>query len=286
MKISTALILLFIPTLVFSQNAGSNKISVDTVKYTYVIPEVISATSFVPQLKANRNMSALNKINNDIKKYFVATSMILDSASFIQSLFEMNDVKTIEEYKQLLKDNPEIGKDDESEHFTIEYMSENLLNISVSRDLIPYKGQLMHYYNSLCYDLKTGNKLAFKDFFNITNETLAELIKNDGYSIDEDYELDDSLRFRKIERPNDQINIVINYVLPNITAPEVLCTDFYFNKEDHGVHLRFRYACSGPSPELYGIPIKKLSKYVVYPEFGNSAIKGKGRRGFGIGIGF
>ena len=72
MKISTALILLFIPTLVFSQNAGSNKISVDTVKYTFVIPEVINATSFVPQLKANRNMSALNKINNDIKKYFVA----------------------------------------------------------------------------------------------------------------------------------------------------------------------------------------------------------------------
>ena len=286
MKISTALILLFIPTLVFSQNAGSNKISVDTVKYTFVIPEVINAKSFVPQLKANRNMSALNKINDDIKKYFVATSMILDSASFIQGLLEMNDVKTIEEYKQLLKDNPEIGKDDESEHFTIEYMSENLLNISVSRDLTPYKGQLMHYYNSLCYDLKTGNKLAFKDFFNITNETLAELIKNDGYSIDEDYELDDSLRFRKIERPNDQINIVINYVLPNITAPEVLCTDFYFNKEDHGVHLRFRYACSGPSPELYGIPIKKLSKYVVYPEFGDSAIKGKGKRSIGIGIGF
>ncbi len=286
MKISTAIIILFIPTLVFSQNKGSNKISIDTVKYAFAIPDVINATSFVPQLKANRNKSVLDKINNDLKKYFVATSMMLDSAAFIRGLLEMNDVKTIEEYKQLLKDNPEIGKDDEREHFTIEYMSENLLNISVSRDLIPYQGQLMHYYNSLSYDLKTGGKLTFKDFFNITNETLAELIKNDGYSIDEDYGLEDSLRFRKIERPNDQINIVINYILPNITAPEVLCTDFYFNKVDDGVHLRFRYACSGPSPEFYGIPIKKLSKYVVYPEFSNSPFKGRGKRGIGIGIGF
>ena len=286
MKTSTALVLLFIPALAFSQNNGSNKISVDTVKYSFTIPEVINATSLLPQFKSNRNKSALEKINSDLKKYFIATSMILDSAKFIQDLLDMNGVKTVEEYKQLLKDNPEIGKDDESERFAIEYMSENFVNISVSRDLIPYGGQLMHYYNSLCYDLKTGKKLTFKDFFNITNETLAELIKSDGYSIDEDYELNDSLRFRKIERPNDQINIVINYVLPNITAPEVLCTDFYFNKEDHGVHLRFRYACSGPSPEFYGIPFKKLSKYVVYPEFGDSAIKGKGKRSIGIGIGF
>ncbi|MBK7572760.1 MAG: hypothetical protein IPI10_14480 [Bacteroidetes bacterium] len=51
---------------------------------------------------------------------------------------------------------------------------------------------------------------------------MAELIKNDGYSIDEDYELDDSLRFRKNERPNDQINIVINYILPISPIPKYL----------------------------------------------------------------
>jgi len=286
MKTSTALVLLFIPALAFSQNNGSNKISVDTVKYSFTIPEVINATSLLPQFKSNRNKSALEKINSDLKKYFIATSMILDSAKFIQDLLDMNGVKTVEEYKQLLKDNPEIGKDDESERFAIEYMSENFVNISVSRDLIPYGGQLMHYYNSLCYDLKTGKRLTFKDFFNIRNETLAELIKSDGYSIDEDYELNDSLRFRKIERPNDQINIVINYVLPNISEPEILCTDFYFNKVNNDVHLRFRYACSGPSPEFYGITTKKLSKYAVYPEFGNSPFKGSGKRGIGIGIGF
>ncbi|MBK7572761.1 MAG: hypothetical protein IPI10_14485 [Bacteroidetes bacterium] len=47
-------------------------------------------------------MSALNKINDELK-VFCRNIKILDSASFIQSLFEMNDVKTLKNINSCLK---------------------------------------------------------------------------------------------------------------------------------------------------------------------------------------
>ena len=178
-------------------------------------------------------------------------------------------MKSVEEYKQLLITDSDVGKEDESEYFLITYLSDNLLNITIFRDVMPHNGQIQHFFNSVLYDLRTGEKLKISDFLNIQTEQLTKLLKNDGYFVEEYSDAENSIAMKPIDSTDEFVNEIVKYIFPNDSI-DVLCTDYYFTKEENEIHLRFKYQCSGPQFLTYGISINKLIPYIKYFDFKNA----------------
>ena len=259
--------LLFLTTSVFSQpirkTISAKRIIIDTIKFTHSISGVINAVSLVPQVRGNSYVAL--KINKDLKKYFIATSMGIDSVAFMKRFLDIQGVNTLEEYKKRKshESNDKLKEESVKESFEIKYLSGNMINISISKYEQPYEGQVLHGFNSVCYDLNNGNKLSFRDFLDVSPTKLIELIKKEGYAYD--YSTQD---LNKIELPNTEVDNVVNYSFPKDSV-EVLCTDYYFIKINNEIHLQFYFNCSGPE-ELFGISLSKLNRYVKYYDFKNT----------------
>jgi transcription elongation factor len=96
------IVFLFISSVVFSQNNISKTVVVQEIKYEYKIKDLADFVSYVPQINI-KNKLVQNKINRDIKKYFLATSQV-DKATYTKNILKENKAKTVYEYKKRMDD--------------------------------------------------------------------------------------------------------------------------------------------------------------------------------------
>ncbi len=254
----------------------SNKhtiITIDTLKITYKIKDVIDVTSFVPQISGNINPITKDKINTDLKKYFIASSLP-NKSTYIKNLLKENNVNNINEYiklqKEELKENieydPNFFDAKTEEDFNLEYLSNNLLNLSVSNQLCPYLGKCQFFFKSIIYDLKTGNILGFDDFFSTNKEQLIQLMISKGYIIEPIDDPNNSFEKIKIEKNDDYLELNISDLFSKVNSDDK-CIEFYFNKKKNETQLMFKFKCAGPYLIDYGIPLKELKSYIKYDSF-------------------
>lgn len=259
MKIVTFLILLLSSTFVFSQT----KIEIDTIVVNYRIKDIVDITSHIPQIKGEINSVARDRINSDIKGYFMA-SIQIDSATYVSELLKEYGLSTIEEYLEL--DESEVMPNDEGEGFEITYLSENLLNFTYSYQNLPYRGRYQFFFNSILYDLRTGNKLNFDDFLSIEKDTLISIFRKNGYRID--WQTDDIPFFIvPIDEYDEYVEENIKYLFDK--NEDFSCIDFYFTEKDNELHLMFKFQCAGPFLQDYGICLSFLKPFIKYSEFKN-----------------
>lgn len=253
----------------------SNKqstITIDTLKIRYKIKDIIDVTSLVPQVSGNINPIIKDKINTDLKRHFKASSLP-DKSTYIKNLLAENNLTSTNEYiklqkeelKENLKDDPDFRDNDEEEGFNIEYSSNNLLNISVSYQVLPYRGQYQFSFESIIYDLRTANKLDFDDFFSIKKEQLIQLMINKGYRL-EPMNNGDSSEKIKIEKNDDNLERNISALFSKVNSDDK-CIEYYFNTTNDEIHLIFKFKCAGPYLMDYGIPLSELKFYLKYHNF-------------------
>lgn len=255
--------LILFPFLTYSQ-VGLNKIVIDTVEFHYKIKNIADITSFVPQIESRINSVAQKRINEDLKTYFQATSIKQDSATYVKKLLSDFGVENLNEYFEIIKEqkqfnpnyklgNPYYYGDELEESFNIEYLSKNLLNVTISSQILPYKGQYQFFFKSAFYDLRTGNKLEFNDFFKIPSDSLIKIFNTKGYEFGWDNE---TLSTTK-EKLKEQVWI------------DNICPVFYFNIIDSEIWLMIKTLCTGPQLLDFGIPLSELKPYIEYFEFKN-----------------
>ena len=229
MKIIIAFLL--ISTVSFSQN--HKPIQIRKVKFEYKIKDIADIVSFVPQIKMD-NKTVQNKINKNIRKWFNATSQP-DKATYIKNLLNEYHVKTVQEYKDYMDgkktSDPDFREDIEDESYSIEFLSNSILCISIVNSMCPYHGtHCMSSFQSICYDLKTAKKLEFKDFFSIDKNKLIQVLIDKGYYL-ESTDVGEPTKYQKIY-PTDE------YIEPNIKDLFTVgmnnngCIEFYFKKLD------------------------------------------------------
>lgn len=259
MKIVTFLILLLSSTFVFSQT----KIEIDTIVVNYRIKDIVDIKSHIPQIKGEINSVARDRINSDIKGYFMA-SIQIDSAKYVSELLKEYGLSTIGEYLEL--EESEVMPNDEGEGFEITYLSENLLNFTYSYQNLPYRGRYQFFFKSILYDLRTGNKLNFDDFLSLEKDTLISIFRKNGYRID--WQTDDIPFFIvPIDEFDEYVEKNIKYLFDK--NEDFSCIDFYFTEKDNELHLMFKFQCAGPHLADYGIPMSFLQPYISYSEFKN-----------------
>ena len=266
MKITALLYFLFSSTIIFCQTTETTKVKIDTIKVSCKIINHSDIISFIPQVNGNFNDIVKNKINADIKKYFRASKIKLDSIAYAQS-FVTNSVAAQSEYTELitqdLEDDPTGFSSEEDESFKIEYVSEGFLNISISRQVLPYKGQYQYFFTSLIYDLRTGNKLDFNDFISIDTDILNSIFRDYGYRIEHYNDIPDQII------AIDKYDEYVEKNLKDLDKSNDRCIEFYFNRKENDLHLLFKFKCAGPVLGDYGIPLTKLLPYIKYYEFKN-----------------
>lgn len=252
--------------IAFSQNKA---VQIHKVRYEYKIKDIVHIVSFVPQVRMD-NKVVQNKINRDIKKHFTATSLG-DKAIYTKNILKENNVKTVEEYKKhkdqelqsALHEDPSYYEDREEESYIIEFLSNNILNISVSVSFDPYHGRGGLSFASFCYDLKTGKLLKFKDIFSIDENGLVNMMVSKGYYWEP----------RDVGEPNyyDKIEFTDDYIVQGLKdflqKEDGSCIEFYFNKINGKIHLLFTYTCAAPGLLEYGISMEYLKPYMRFKYF-------------------
>lgn len=261
MKTITFLILLLSSTFVFSQT----KIEIDTISINYRIQGIIDVTSQIPQIKGKINSVAKDKINSDIKTYFMA-SIPKDSIKYVSELLNEYGVSSLEDYFKEENDS-ELGQDDEAEGFQFTYISENLLNFTYQYYIYPFGGRPGFTFSSVIYDLRTGNKLTFKDFLSVEKDTLISIFKKSGYRIDERSDPDTPFLVVSIDEYDQYVEENIKYLFDK--NEDFSCIDFYFIEKENDLHLMFKFQCAGPYLADYGISMSFLQPYITYSEFKN-----------------
>lgn len=260
------IVFFFVFGITFSQNKS---VQIHKVKYEYKIKNVVDLVSFVPQIKMS-NKLVQNKINRDIKKHFNATSLG-DKAIYTKNILKENNVKTVQEYKKLKDDELQSAlyqdssyyEDREEESYYIEFLSTNILNISVSVSFDTYHGRGGLSFASFCYDLKTGERLRFKDIFSIDENALVKMMVDYGYYWEP----------RDVGEPNhyEKIRSTEEYILPGLKdflqKEDDNCIEFYFNKINGKTHLLFTYTCSAPGLLEYGVSMEYLKPYIRFKYF-------------------
>lgn len=259
MKKITFIILILQSTVAFSQT----NIEIDTIEVRYRIKDVIDIRSFIPQIKAGTNAIAKNKINADIREYFLA-NIRKDSAEYVSDLLKEYNLSTLEDYLALNEE--ELMPNDEKESFEISYLSENFLNVTYSYQILPYHGRYQFSFNSIQYDMQTGNKLNFDDFLTIQKDTLISILKKHGYRIEWNNDSDSSLTV-PIDMNDEYVESHIESLFDK--EREFRCVDFYFTEKDNDLHLNFKFECAGPYLADYGICLSNLKQYIQYSEFKN-----------------
>lgn len=264
MKVKILIAFFLVTTIAFSQNKA---VHIRKVRYEYKIKDVVDMVSFVPQIKMD-NKVVQNKINKDIKRHFDATSQ-LDKITYTDSILKENNVKTVQEYKKfkddelkgMLQEDPNYYEDKEEESYQVEFLSNNLLNISVTVNFMPYRARGGLTFASFCYDLKTGKRLKFTDIFSIDKDKLVKIMVSNGYYW-ESRNVGEPDYYEKI-RPTDE------YILPALKdlfekgKSDYDCLEFYFNRIDGKTHLLFTYTCSAPGLLEYGISTEYLKPYIL-----------------------
>jgi hypothetical protein len=258
MKIVTLLILLLSSTFVYSQS----KIEIDTIAVNYRIKDIVDITSHIPQIMGEINSVVKERINSDIKGYFMA-SIQKDSSTYVSELLEGYDFASIEDY--LKAEESEIMSVDEAEEFEITYLSEDLLNLTYSYQQLPYHGRHQFFFTSILYDLRTGEKLDFDDFIGIEKDTLTSIFRKNGYRIDWQNTPDEPFRIV----PIDEYDANVEGNIGHLFDKEGICTEFYFAEKANELHLMFKFECAGPSLGDYGIELSYLKSFIKYSEFKN-----------------
>jgi hypothetical protein len=253
----------------FSQQKEPKSIKIDTIEFNYYIKDIVNITSFIPQLSGNINSIAKDKINLDLKEYFEAGFIKTDSSVYVKKLLEEYDLNSLNEYfdikKQISENDPTYREAKGEESFAIEYISDNLLNISISYQIYPYLGKYQYFFKSVCYDLQTGNKLKFSDFFTLQAKKLGFLFKKYGYQFEWNNDIMGNVK-KKIDQ-NNKFNV--DTLLSSNALNEELCTEFYFKTYSNEIYLMLKSKCEGPYLVDYGIQLSKLSDYIKYFEFKN-----------------
>lgn len=267
------LFLMFSVIFAYSQPNEEKKIVIDTVEFHFRLKNIADITSFVPQIKSGINPVAQKKINDDLKMYFQASSITLDSVTYVKELFKELDVKNFEEYfeeiesikewrGEFITGNPYYFGDELEESFNIEYLSENLLNISISNQILPNGGQYQFFFESICYDLRTGNKLEFNDFFSVSKEVLNQKLQESGYWFEWNNETQ-----KTDKKPFGLYHE--EYIIDDFVFGKEACNDFYFNTLGNEIYLMIKLKCVGKYLMDYGISLEKLKPHIEYFEFKN-----------------
>ena len=158
--------------------------------------------------------------------------------------------------------SPDFREDIEDESYSIEFLSNSILCISIVNSMCPYHGtHCMSSFQSICYDLKTAKKLEFKDFFSIDKNKLIQVLIDKGYYL-ESTDVGEPTKYQKIY-PTDE------YIEPNIKDLFTVgmnnngCIEFYFKKLDGKTELIFNFQCAGPQLIECGISLEYLKPYLV-----------------------
>ena len=259
MKIVTFLILLLSSTFVFSQI----KIEIDTIVVNYRIKDIVDITSHIPQIKGEINSVARDRINSDINGYFMA-SISKDSTQYVSELLKEYGVLSLEDYFKELEEL-ELGHDDEEEGYEFTYISDNFLNFTYNYTIYPSGGRPSFTFNSVIYDLRTGDKLKFDDFITIEKDTLISIFRKKGYGISPQSDPDTPFLIVPIDKYDEYVEKNIDHLFDN----EGSCIEFYFTEKDNELHLMFIFECAGPYLAEYGIELSYLKPFIKYSEFKN-----------------
>jgi len=273
MKKTAILLFVFSVVCAYSQPSVKNKIVIDTVEFHFKLKDIADITSFVPQIKSGINPIAQNKINEDLQSYYQASSIKQDSIVYVKELFKEFDVENVEEYFEQIESmkewrgefaigNPYYFGDELEEGFKIEYLSKNLLNISIFNQILPYGGQYQFFFESICYDLRTGNKLDFGDFFSVSKEALNQSLQESGYWFEWNNETQ-----KTDKKPFGLYHE--EYIIDEFVFGEDACNDFYFNTLGNEIYLMIKLKCVGKYLMDYGISLEKLKPHIEYFEFKN-----------------
>lgn len=257
---------IFLSKKSLSQVIKKPNIIIDTVQFNFKLKSIANITSFVPQIKSGINSVAQKRINKDLKTYFQATSIEQDSATYVKKLLSDFDVENLKDYFEIIEEqkqfnpnyrlsNPYYHGNELEESFNIEYLSQTLLNVTISTQILPYRGQYQFFFKSAFYDLRTGNKLEFNDFFAIPSDSLVKMFNSRGYEFGWDNE---TLNTTKHRIDNELIRI-----------DNSNCRVLYFKVVDSKIYLMMKALCIGPQLVDYGIPINELKPYIEYSEFKN-----------------
>ncbi len=228
----------------FAYSQPNKQIEIDTIEVNYDIEKIVKLNSFVPQIKSGINSVAQERINADIKKHYEYTSF--NDSSSVKKLQDIYELDSIHDFEL---EEP----DGISEHFTIEYFSNNILNLSIFSEIFPYRGRPGYFFKSLFYDLNTGEKLDFSDFFSVPTDTLTNIFNSEGYFIEW----------------NDNEMKPIKEQISEWLYLDEMCPHFYFNNIDNELHLMVKTTCWGPIPATFAIPLTKLIPYVEHYEIKN-----------------
>ncbi|QAA82222.1 hypothetical protein EI546_11035 [Aequorivita sp. H23M31] len=273
MRKTVFLLFMFSVIFAYSQPNEENKIVIDTVEFHFKFKSIADITSFVPQIKSGINPVAQKKINEDLQSYFQASSITQDSVAYVKGLFKEFNVENLEEYFEEVESikewrgeftigNPYYFGDELEESFKIEYLSENLLNIGISNQILPYGGQYQFFFESICYDLRTGNKLDFGDFFSVSKEALNQSLQESGYWFEWNNETQ-----KTDKKPFGLYHE--EYIIDDFVFGKEACNHFYFNKLGNEIYLMIKLKCVGKYLMDYGISLEKLKPHIEYFEFKN-----------------
>ncbi|MFD2697928.1 hypothetical protein ACFSQ0_07990 [Mesonia sediminis] len=231
----------------FAHSQSNTQIEIDTLEVNFDIKNIVEVNSLVPQIKGGINSVAQKKINDDIKKHFEYTPF--NDSTYVNKLHNYYEIDSI----QLNYGSNEEYRDGITENFTVEYASNNILNISIFSQIYPYLGRPQFFFKSLIYNLNTGDKLIFDDFFSIPTDTLKNTLNSEGYYIFWD---NDAQKLKKEK-------------LKELVWVDNICPEFYFNYIEDELYLMIRPTCLGPALIDYGIPLKTLKQFVEHFEFKN-----------------
>lgn len=274
MRVTVILSLYFFSILfVHSQPVEQNKIVIDTVEFNFKLKNIADITSFVPQIKSGINSVPQKRINDDLKTYFQASSIKEDSATYVNRLLKQYQVDNLKEYFEKIEStthwrgefivgNPFYYGDELEEFFKIEYVSSNILNISITNQILPYGGQPQSFFISIFYDLRTGDKLNFNDFLSVPKVVLNQNLQESGYWFEWDNE---TQRIEK--RPFGYYQE--KYIIDELNFGKDTCYDFYFSTVDNEIYLMIKLKCIHKYMMDFGMPLKKLKPYLEHFEFKN-----------------
>lgn len=235
----------FVLISLFAHSQTNKQIQIDTLEVHYNIKEIVRLNSLVPQIKSGINSVAQKRINDDIKKHYEYISF--NDNLYTERLINVYELDSINGFE------PE-EPDAITEYFTLEFISNNILNLSVFSEIFPYRGRPGYFFKSLFYDLNTGKKLNFSDFFSLSADTLSSIFNSEGYNIVWD---------------NDEMRPIKESYKDELLYVDEICPEFYFNNIDSEFHLMIKANCRGPLLQEFAIPLKKLIPYIEHYELKN-----------------
>lgn len=234
-------------------------LSIGTLTVNYHIEEIVDVTSQIPYIRSGAKRRSKDKINTDIRTYFLAGTQ-QDSAAFVRDLLKEYGVTSIEDYKRIRAEEQD---DEVNENFEIVYHSNDLLNFTYSRTVYPIQGRPQFFFTSVLYDKRTGEHMEFADFFSIKKDELLSLVKQQGYVIHDQSEGDSTELLMPVDPQDEYVESHINALF----SKDDECIEFHFQERNNQLHLVFTFKCAGPYLWKYGIRMSSLKPYVVFREF-------------------